>query len=263
MRRRIGTRNFAVQLDRIRQRLDEERRYLARDGETVQALPYLTRVISGSRWMVSWSSLDEARADELISHEIEQYRAANVAFEWKLYGHDRPPDLLSRLQRQGLIAGAPEAVLVYDLAAGPPPGISDDCTVRRVTSLDQIEHYRRVAEEALGKEYGLTCGELADAITRGSTQHLGYMAYLGTEPVSVGRLYTHPLSVFGGLYGGTTRARFRRRGFYRALVAARAVDAIELGARYLLVDALPTSRPILERLGFRYLADTIPCEGVP
>jgi hypothetical protein len=209
--------------------------------------------------MISWSSLDETNADEVISNELLQ-QPANFAFEWKLYRHDRPADLLSRLERHGLVAGAPEAVLVYDLAEGPPPVGTDECTVIRVTRPDQMARYRLIAEDALGNDDGLTCGELAGALARGSTQHLGYIAYAGKEPVGIGRLYTHPLSEFGGLYGGSILAEYRGRGFYRALVAARAVDAIQMGARYLIVDALPTSRPILERLGFRYLDDTIPCE---
>ncbi|MFY9860709.1 MAG: hypothetical protein WAK80_09150, partial [Candidatus Cybelea sp.] len=61
------------------------------------------------------------------------------------------------------------------------------------------------------------------------------------------------------LYGGGTMEQHRGRGFYRATVAARARDAIDFGARYLIVDALPTSQPILENLGFVRLTDTWPC----
>jgi hypothetical protein len=249
-----------MDLDHIRQRLDHERRYLARDGETIDVRPHLTRVSRGPQRWVSWSSLDELTAEEVIAEELRYHRESSSAFEWKYYGHDNPSDLLQRLQRHGLVAGQPEAVMVYDLSKGPPRCDNSGCTVTRVTRLEQIDHYRRVAEEALGKDYGLTSGELAAALAEGSTQHLGYVAYVGTEPVSIGRLYTHPLSEFGGLYGGTTREGYRSRGFYRAVVAARAFDAIELGARYLIVDALPTSQQILGQLGFRHLADTIPCE---
>lgn len=259
----FSIRGETVNINRIRQRLDDERRYLARDGEAVQVFPGLTRVIKGPLRWVSWSSLDESLADEVISSEIMYHRAAGMSFEWKVYGHDQPADLLERLQRHGLIAGAPEAVLVYDLSSGPPPTGSETCTVSRIKKPEQLEDYRLVAEEALGKDYSLTCRELSAALARGSAQHLGYIAYSGAEPVSIGRLYTHPLSVFGGLYGGATRAEYRGHGFYRAIVAARAVDAIELGARYLMVDALPTSRPTLERLGFQYVGDTIPLEGCP
>jgi GNAT superfamily N-acetyltransferase len=103
-------------------------------------------------------------------------------------------------------------------------------------------------------------GQLTEAVRSESTHHRGYIAYVGTEPASVGRLYTHPDSCFAGLYGGGTRPSFRGRGLYRAVVAARARDAIADGARYLIVDALPSSRPILERLGFEWLTDTWPCD---
>ena len=55
---------------------------------------------------------------------------------------------------------------------------------------------------------------------------------------------------FAGLFGGVTLPEFRGRGLYRATVARRAELARERGYRWLYVDALPTSRPILERLGF-------------
>lgn len=249
-----------MNLESIRRRLDDEHRYLARDGESIHVLPHLTRVVRGSQRQVMWSSLDERNADQVIAEELTNHADAPSGFEWKLFCHDLPADLPRRLERHGLMPGEPEAVMMFDLSDGPPPSTVSDCTVRRITSPADIEQYRRVAEEALGKDYAFTSGELAAALVLGSTQHLGFVGYFGAEPVSIGRLYTHPLSAFGGLYGGTTLKRFRGRGFYHAVVAARAVSAMELGARYLLVDALPTSRPILERLGFERLTDTIPFE---
>lgn len=251
-----------MDLLQIRQRLDDERRNLARDGRATHTLPHLTRVEMVGRGVVIWSDVDPKQLDEAIRGEIEFHRKANVPFEWKLYCHDRPANLLNKLKSHGLEAGPREAVMVFDLTAAEVP--QNMCgVVRRITTLDQVEDYRLVAEEAFGKDYSYTCDELTSAIKTGSTQHLGYVAYDGTQPVSIGRLYTHPLSVFGGLYGGATRAAYRRRGFYRAVVAQRAMDAMKLGARYLIVDALPTSRPTLERLGFQQLTETIPCEWRP
>jgi len=91
----------------------------------------------------------------------------------------------------------------------------------------------------------------------------GLLAYDGDEPVSIGRLYTHPQSAFAGLYGGGTLATRRGRGFYRAVLATRARDAIAAGAQYLRVDALPTSFPILQRLGFVEISASWPCEWKP
>jgi GNAT superfamily N-acetyltransferase len=251
-----------MDLPQIRQRLDEERRYLARDGRATHTLPRLTRIELGQRGLVIWSNLDPSKVDEAILGEIEFHRKAGVPFEWKFYRHDSPPDLLEKLKRHGFSQGPPEAVMVYDLATADLPQEMDG-VVRRITTLAQIDHYRLVAEESLNKEFTFTCNELAEAIKNRSTQHLGYIAYDKNDPVSIGRLYTHPLSVFGGLYGGATRPAYRRRGFYRAVVAQRARDARDMGAKYLIVDALPTSRPTLERLGFQRLTETIPCEWQP
>jgi predicted acetyltransferase len=74
---------------------------------------------------------------------------------------------------------------------------------------------------------------------------------------------THHDSWFGYLGTGGVREAFRGRGVYRALLAARARDARERGARFLLVDAQPTSEPILRRMGFEVLTSTWPCVWSP
>ena len=76
--------------------------------------------------------------------------------------------------------------------------------------------------------------------------------------VSGGRVDLPRGSDFAGLFGGITLPEHRGRGLYRATVARRAELARERGYRFLYVDALPTSRPILERLGFVALTTTTP-----
>jgi len=182
-------------------------------------------------------------------------------FRMETLAHDEPADLRQRLERHGFLIGPREAVLIFDLTcAGAWLDQYDLHDVMRIDRPERIGDFRRVAEEIFQKDYSFTVAELARALRAGSTHHRGYIACSGGEPASIGRLYTHPNSWFGGLYGGATRVAFRGRGLYRSIVAARARDAILAGARYLQVDALPTSRPILERLGFQWLTDTWPCE---
>jgi len=255
----------------IRDRLDFERRTLARDGEVIEVLPRVTRLrpADGAYHAIVWAGLGglaDGDVDVAIAEQVEHYRRMGARFEWKVYAHDRPADLVGRLGRHGFVAGPREAVVVLGLAE--PPGWMNEptpagCEVVRVGRAEQVELFRQVAEEVFGKDYGVTSGQLLRAVEAGSTQHLAYVALVDGEPASVGRLYTHPQSHFGGLYGGGTRERFRGRGLYRALVAARARDALALGAKYLVVDALPTSRPILERLGFVQVSETWPCEWEP
>jgi GNAT superfamily N-acetyltransferase len=161
------------------------------------------------------------------------------------------------------VIGACEAVLVCELGhewirAG------SSVRVERIERLEQVEDYRRVNRAVYGDDRDTMADELAESLRIGSQQHRGYVAYADSgEPVSIGRLYTHPRSVFGGLYGGATLQAFRGRGYYKAMVAARARDAAAAGVRYLSVDARPTSRPILEKIGFVRVTDTWPCEWSP
>ena len=76
--------------------------------------------------------------------------------------------------------------------------------------------------------------------------------------MSGGRVDLEPGLDFAGLFGGVTLPEFRKRGLYRATVARRAEIARERGYRWLYSDALPTSRPILEKLGFVRLTTTTP-----
>ena len=252
--------------DAILARLDAERRTLRRDGEAIEVLPAVTRLrpVDGAYHTVVCSSLTADTADAVIAEQVEHYRVLGVGFEWKVYSHDRPADLLDRLLGHGFSVGAKEAVLVLELRDAPRwvharAGVD----VVRVERVEQVPAFRDAAEAVFGKDYGLTAGQLVRAIAAGSTQHVAYMAVVDGVAAAIGRLYTHPASAFGGLYGGGTRPGYRGRGLYRATVAARARDAVRLGATWLVVDALPTSRPILERLGFRHVADTWPCEWKP
>src|SRR5262245_30974702 len=245
--------------------LDHERRTLAYAGAVLDVQRAVTRAhaLDGSHHAVSYSSLDNRTADSVIDEQIEYHRRRGVGFEWKAYAHDAPSDLLGRLERRGFLIGERETVVVYDLAQQASWIDASAHRVVRVDRADQAAGYRRVAEEIFGKDYAFTADELTAALVSGSTEHRGYIALAGSEPVSVGRLYTHRQSAFGALYGGGTLPAHRGRGFYRALVAARARDAIAAGARYLLVDALPTSLPILHRLGFETITDTWPCRREP
>ena len=246
-------------------RLDYERRHVAYAGQATDVGPHVTRnrSVDGAWHSVTAPSLTADHADEAIAAEVAHHRDIGKSFEWKVYAHDPLPDLRERLQRRGFTSSPLEAVLVYDLAGRLPwADDPDGCVVRRVETLDDVRTYSRVSSDIFGHAFTFE-GELAEAVRQGSPDTRGYVAWHGDEPVSIGRLYTHPASWFGGMYGGGTRDGYRGRGFYRALVAARARDATERGAKYLLVDALPTSRPILERLGFHHLTDTWAFEWKP
>jgi GNAT superfamily N-acetyltransferase len=89
------------------------------------------------------------------------------------------------------------------------------------------------------------------------------VAMAGDETVPSARIGYLRGTDFAGLWRGATLPQWRRRGIYRALVGYRAWFGADRGYRYLTVYALPTSRPILERVRFRWAATTTPYTWSP
>ncbi|RYZ68511.1 MAG: GNAT family N-acetyltransferase [Proteobacteria bacterium] len=252
-----------MNVDAVIEALRHDHRACAWPGETVDARPHVTRhgILNGEVNFVTAHALSPESADAVIAEELAHYAARGKSFEWKLFSFDEPKDLRQRLESAGFEIGAPEAVMIYDLRDGLEPFSDPICDVRRIDKEENLRDFRLGSEEAFGKDFAPTTDALAEAIRSGDEGNTAFVAYLDGQPASVGRLYTSPISLFAGLYGGGTRPPFRGRGTYRAVVAARALAAHRSGARYLMVDAKPTSEPILERLGFTRVATTWPCDS--
>lgn len=170
-----------------------------------------------------------------------------------------PDDLAQRLVAAGLEPQDEEAVLVaeigeLDLDAPPPAGV--DVLVAR--DADAVAAWVEVNELVFGMRFGGVERLLLRSLSHDPQRDLGVTAYASGKPVSVGRIEFNERSEFASLWGGGTLAEWRGRGIYRATVLERARLAHDRGYRFLQVDALPTSRPILERLGFVQLTTTRP-----
>src|SRR4051812_38688496 len=103
--------------DAILRLLDEERRTIAHDGSVLDTLPSITRGRSdddSQHWII-YSSLTSSNAEKMIEEQIEHYQKLNASFEWKVFSHDSPPDLMDRLQSRGFVIGPCEAVMIFDL----------------------------------------------------------------------------------------------------------------------------------------------------
>src|SRR6185503_2476359 len=117
-----------------------------------------------------------------------------------------------------------------------------------------------VHEDVFGEDHSALGRVLLDALQRRPSSLAAVVAVAGDTPIAAGRVEFHAGTQFASLWGGGTVAAWRGRGVFRALVAHRAALAAERGFRYLQVDAMPASRPILQRLGFVELATTTPFE---
>ena len=188
----------------------------------------------GSGWSAVLWRPDDGEVEPLVA----RMREVPGHVEWKYYSHDGP-ELRERLLAAGLEPEDEETVVVAEAASIAPP--SDDIELSLAT-----DAFDELAARVFGRRYALP--EKAVAV----------VAMVDGQPVSGGRVDFEEGVEFAGLFGGVTLPEFRGRGLYRATVAKRAELARERGYRWLYSDALPTSRPILERLGFVAMTTTTP-----
>ncbi|MHB1524088.1 MAG: GNAT family N-acetyltransferase [Candidatus Dormibacteria bacterium] len=209
--------------------------------------------------------LDGSELDALIRRQRDFFALRSQGVEWKLRGHDLPPELPNRLQAAGFTPQPEEAVLIGLSVEMAAPGVELPAGVR-IREVAEEPDLRRI--EALHSAvWGDDRSWLAnDLIARkgASPQDLRILvAEAGGEVVSAAWVELNPGTEFAGLWGGSTLSRWRRLGIYRALVAARAQMAVGAGYRYLQVDASPDSRPILEGLGMVQVTTTTPYVWAP
>ncbi|MFZ2503917.1 MAG: GNAT family N-acetyltransferase [Nocardioides sp.] len=207
----------------------------------------------GAHGMVSYER-DADVGDELIAAAIAHFRDETdvVDFEWKTRGHDDLPDLDVQLRSFGFVPDEVETVMIGEaelLAASVD--LPDGITVRRAGTgadlLDDIRRAQAMQDSVFGRPSGQSAEELAALCA--AEDHQIWLAEVGGQVVCAGRLVVVSGTDFAGLWGGATLAEWRGRGIYRALTAARARAALDLGVRYLHSDCSSMSRPILERSG--------------
>ncbi len=209
---------------------------------------------------VIFSQLTAESANAAIQTQLDYFVASgSYGFEWKTYAHDMPADLPARLAAHGLEADAEEALLVMDLHNCPEiflqPVTAD---VRRVTDAAQFKDIAALQAQVWGSDFGWLETQLQDNLGLQPDYWSIYIAYVNNEPACAAWTSFPEGSQFAGLWGGATLEKYRQHGLYTAVVAARAQEAIQRGYRFLMVDAGPMSRPILEKRGFQLLTHTTP-----
>lgn len=222
---------------------------------------------------VTWSALNSRNADAIIAAQISRFAELGVTWEWKHYSYDEPRDLPERLLATGFQREAQEVLLVAAiedllLEVSPPAGVELRPVGDRdwagashddpVAELDDLDALVRVHEEVFGGEHAALRNDLLAAMNQRPSRAAAVVAWAQGAPIASGRVEFHNGTQFASLWGGGTVPAWRSRGVFRALVVYRAALASRRGFRYLQVDALPASQPILRRLGFVELAKTTP-----
>jgi GNAT superfamily N-acetyltransferase len=221
-----------------------------RDGPLVRTTGFGTRGFVEYRDL---GGLDGEELDALIARQIRIFEDRGKPFEWKLHGHDRPPDLPDRLRAAGFLPEERETVVIGRVGAvAAEPSLPDGVVISEIRERGD---FARIAQ--LYERVGWV-DDLAEEREADPEGLRVFVANAGELTVCAGWVRFPSGTEFATFWGGTTRPAWRRRGIYRALVAHRANLAAERSRRYIEVDASDDSRPILERLGFVAVTTTTP-----
>jgi GNAT superfamily N-acetyltransferase len=228
----------------------------------------VTRVFMGNAGFAGYRSVADlapAELDALIARQRDVFAALGQEVEWKWHSHDRPADLPDRLRAAGFAPQERETVVVglVEPLIHETPALPEGVRLRQVTAREDLDRIAVMESAVWSEDRGWLAEALAAELAVGPESMSVLVAEAGDTVVSAGWIRYVAGTEFAGLWGGSTLEAWRRKGIYRALVAARARLAYERGYRYLQVDASDNSRPILQRLGFVALTETVPYVFTP
>jgi GNAT superfamily N-acetyltransferase len=222
---------------------DRERRTGIEVGMRREELPGLIRHVDqvGSFSTIVFTNLAEWDVERVIDEQLAYFDGIQHDFEWKVFRHDRPADLLERLRARGFDIDEPEAIMGLEIASAPRQLFRPVPAVHQLTSPQEAPKRVRYEMEHTPDQIAV------------------YVAEDDGRSVSHGWVRFPPRSLFASLWGGSTAPEYRGRGLYSQLVSARVDEARRRGYPYVIVDARHMSRPILERRGFVRLTTATAC----
>ena len=256
-----------VDTSRLLAAYDEQ---LRTDAETPSAVavirhgPLRLVTFAGGRGFVTYRDLGGADAEtirRLVPEVLDHYRADPEInrVEWKTRGHDHAPGLHEALLENGFVPDEPESIMIGEARLlAVDVALPDGVTLRRVTEEADVRAMTAMQDEAFGEPVS---DEMADAILRRLALDDGMQLWVAEAEgriVSAGRLEPVRGTKFAGIWGGATLEKWRGRGIYRALTAARARAALGMGKTLIQSDSTEYSRPILERSGLVKVSTTTP-----
>jgi GNAT superfamily N-acetyltransferase len=200
---------------------------------------------------VAWIRCKSDEAREVITEARTHFAPRGLPFMWILDPSTEPPDFPDHLAAGGVFP-EPHAPAVDVMVLGVEAHV-DTPTFEIHDALADIESFR--AADAVNAEAFGDSPREPDAQERRRVQQLEagnrrvLLVTVDGEPAGSAGMTLFPPSA-AIINGGAVRPKFRGRGIYRAMVAARLAIAREAGVAGLVVWGGPMSAPVLKNLGF-------------
>ncbi len=199
-------------------------------------------------------SADEA--DARIAEIIESYRERDIGFSWHLGPYDTPSDLAERLQKHGMVYAGSASILVREL------GPCDDIPINPEVEVQAIDPGDDETIEAVLQMIGIAFQwpkkqiddyrlHWFDTVQNPAARKYQepYVARLDGANVAFASLTNRVW--LASLDGAATLPGYRGRGVYSTLLRYRIERARELGYGPAVIEAMPMSRRVAERYGFK------------
>jgi GNAT superfamily N-acetyltransferase len=169
---------------------------------------------------------------------------------WRVFDHDTPSNLENILEDEGFEKIDSVTLVVLTIDDYEPEKTELD--VRELSEASQLQDFISVTESAFAEPSKVDIEHHARLLAYPNFKY--YVAYSDNRPVASARFEIPDQSRFGLFFGGCVVPEYRGKGFYKALVNARFTEAKKMGLKYISTEARVSSRPILEKLGFKALA---------
>jgi len=215
--------------------------------------------LGGSECRILCSRCPVGEIEDVIRDEIGRAELSVYTLEWKVYGHDVPPNLGDFLLAAGFEPEASESLLVLPVNGEALKDFAAPAyQIKRVHDAQGLNDVADITREIGRTNVEAEKHRLALGLRETPDELSVHVAYVDGEPVACGRIHFKKNSGFAELAGGRTKTTHRNRGIFTALVAARLREALARDRTHVLVDALPTSEPILTKRGFQFVTHTQP-----
>lgn len=196
---------------------------------------------------------DPSRVEDLIDEVLALSRKQGAArVKWTVRPGTIGEEVFDGLRRRGGVIDELIDICAWDLRSGLPAiPVPADVEIRPVTTREDIAALQRVDAEVWGYRE-LTDQEIDEQAANPWPGRFG--AFIEGQPAGsagYGLVSSDRCGSVARMFGAGVVPRFRGRGAYRGLLAARLDDARAQGATLALVHARSgTSGPILRRVGF-------------
>jgi hypothetical protein len=245
----MNTNNLLVQYDkdlRLRMMVPEARREITKDViRFVRAAPGMN--------FVGFTFANEPELERVIDRQLEYFIPMQQPFTWKVYDHDLLPSLEEKLVAREFARNAdPADVMVLDVKNATPQLFEPVKTdIRRITTSAGLQDIIHVLDRVYGGHNTWVNKRLGMHLQIPGYLSI-YAAYVEDQPASVAWTY-FPRGQFATLFAGSTIVKYRKQGLYTSLLATRLREIRERGYEYAVVEAGPTSKPIVAKHRFKHL----------